>query len=451
MRRSIKILLLLGVLAATAGLVLFVPSPRSADEFVIYGNVEQRHIALAFEHGGRIADMAAEEGDRVRKGQLVARQDRSALELQERQAAAKLAALEQAALRLKNGSRPEEIAQAQAAVAALEEKNAALKSAQTALESSTLDPASEEYKMLQDAVTVAQAAVDEAAPAAQEAQAKLPELEKSIQAEQDNYNNIVIKLDEYQGRLEDSQENKQKLESSKAEEEGIQDSTDAAILSSAARSELAANKNLSDLNAQMTKDDITEGKEGIKAEFSGVVTSVSAVPGGPAAKGGELFTVASNEDVVVEMSITKYDLEKMAEGQTAVVTLAGHEYSGTVTSLSRIAEANAQGTPVVTAQIKIDNPDENIYLGLEATVSVNGQEAADVLVVPTECINSGQDGSFCYVVQEDGTLVRKNVETGLSADDYTEIKSGLEFGDRVVSGGITAGIQEGTRVTPVEG
>ena len=116
MRRSIKILLLLGVLAATAGLVLFVPSPRSADEFVIYGNVEQRHIALAFEHGGRIADMAAEEGDRVRKGQLVARQDRSALELQERQAAAKLAALEQAALRLKNGSRPEEIAQAQAAV-----------------------------------------------------------------------------------------------------------------------------------------------------------------------------------------------------------------------------------------------------------------------------------------------------------------------------------------------
>ena len=351
----------------------------------------------------------------------------------------------------KLASLKEQQAQAQAAVADLEEKNAALKSAQMALESSTLDPASEEYKMLQDAVTVAQAAVDEAAPAAQEAQAKLPELEKSIQAEQDNYNNIVIKLDEYQGRLEDSQENKQKLESSKAEEEGIQDSTDAAILSSAARSELAANKNLSDLNAQMTKDDITEGKEGIKAEFSGVVTSVSAVPGGPAAKGGELFTVASNEDVVVEMSITKYDLEKMAEGQTAVVTLAGHEYSGTVTSLSRIAEANAQGTPVVTAQIKIDNPDENIYLGLEATVSVNGQEAADVLVVPTECINSGQDGSFCYVVQEDGTLVRKNVETGLSADDYTEIKSGLEFGDRVVSGGITAGIQEGTRVTPVEG
>ena len=351
----------------------------------------------------------------------------------------------------KLASLKEQQAEGQAAVADLQEKQAVLDAASTALSSSTLDPASEDYKKLQDAVTVAQAAVDQAAPAAEEAQAKLPELEKNIQAEQDNYNNIVIKLDEYQRRLADSQENKQKLESSKAEEEGIQSSTDASILSSAAKNELAANKNLSDLNAQMTKDDITEGKEGIKAEFSGVVTSVSAVPGGPAAKGGELFTVASNEDVVVEMSITKYDLEKMAEGQTAVITLAGHEYTGTVTGLSRIAEANAQGTPVVTAQIKIDNPDENIYLGLEATVSVNGQEVTDVLVVPTECVNSGQDGSFCYVVQEDGTLVRKTVETGLASDDYTEIKSGLEFGDKVVSGGITAGIQEGIRVTAVEG
>ena len=55
------------------------------------------------------------------------------------------------------------------------------------------------------------------------------------------------------------------------------------------------------------------------------------------------------------------------------------------------------------------------------------------------------------MVQEDGVLVKKNVETGLESDDYVEIKSGLEFGDRVVSGGITAATQEGTRVTAVEG
>lgn len=344
-----------------------------------------------------------------------------------------------------------EIEAAKTAIAALDTAKAELQKATDELAASTLEPTSEEYKKLSDAKTYAEQEVARVQEAANTAQTNLPNLEKSLKEEQDNYNNVILKLDEYESRLSDSQENKQKLETSKAKEEGIKDSSDAAKLSGAAQNQLKANNSLSTLQAQMTKEDIQEGKDGIKAEFSGVVTKIAAVSGGPAAKGGELLTVASSEDVVVNMSITKYDLEKMEEGQKASVTLAGHEYTGTVTKLSRIAEKNDKGTPVVTAQVKIDNPDENIYLGIEAKVSVQGREAKDVLVVPTECINSGQDGDFCYVVQENGILAKKMIEKGLSSDDATEILSGLEFGDKVVSGGITTGIQEGTAVTAVEG
>ena len=339
---------------------------------------------------------------------------------------------------------------AKAAIAALDEANQTLKDAEFALNNSTLSQDSDEYKKLQDAVTVAKNAVSEAEPAAQQAEASLPKLAKSIKDEQNHYNDIVKKLDNYEGRLKDAQKNQTKLETSKSKEEGIKDSTDAAKLSGAARSQLAAQNNLSTLEAQMTKDDIQQGKDGIKADFSGVVTKVDAVSGGPAAKGGELFTVASSEDVVVEMSITKYDLEKMEEGQKATVTLAGHTYEGTVQKLSRIAEKNDKGTPVVTAQVKIDNPDENIYLGLEAKVNVQGRSAKDVLVVPAECVNSGQDGDFCYVVNADGVVEKKMIEKGLSSDDSVEVKSGLAAGDKVISGGLTTGIVEGIRVTAVE-
>ena len=339
---------------------------------------------------------------------------------------------------------------AKAAVTALDSANQELKNAKFALENSTLDQSSEDYKKLQDAVTVAQNTVTEATPAAQQAKAALPDIEKSIQDEQNHYNEIVKKLDNYQERLKDAQENKTKLETSKSKEEGIKDSTDAAKLSGAARSQLAAQNNLSTLEATMTKDDIQQGKDGIKADFSGVVTKVAAVAGGPATKGGELLTVASSEDVTVEMSITKYDLEKMEEGQKATVTLAGHTYEGTVTKLSRIAEKNDKGTPVVTAQVKIDNPDENIYLGLEAKVNVQGRFVKDVLVVPAECVNSGQDGDFCYVVNENGVVEKKVIEKGLASDDAVEVKSGLAAGDKVISGGLTTGITEGTRVTAVE-
>ncbi len=340
---------------------------------------------------------------------------------------------------------------AKAAIAALDAANQELKAAKDALaQTSITDQSSVDYQKLQDAVTVAQNAVDQASKPAADAQASLPNIEKSIQDEQNNYNEIVKKLDSYQGRLKDAQENKTKLETSKSKEEGIKDSTDAAKLSGAARSQLAAQNNLSTLEATMTKDDIQQGKDGIKADFSGVVTKVAAVAGGPATKGGELLTVASSEDVTVEMSITKYDLEKMEEGQKATVTLAGHTYEGTVTKLSRIAEKNDKGTPVVTAQVKIDNPDENIYLGLEAKVNVQGRFVKDVLVVPAECVNSGQDGDFCYVVNENGVVEKKVIEKGLASDDAVEVKSGLAAGDKVISGGLTTGITEGTRVTAVE-
>ena len=339
---------------------------------------------------------------------------------------------------------------AKAAVTALDSANQELKNAKFALENSTLDQSSEDYKKLQDAVTVAQNTVTEATPAAQQAKAALPDIEKSIQDEQNHYNEIVKKLDNYQERLKDAQENKTKLETSKSKEEGIKDSSDAAKLSDAARSQLAAQNNLSTLEANMSKEDIQQGKDGIKADFAGVVTKVTAVPGGPAAKGSELLTVASSEDVVVEMSITKYDLEKMEEGQKATVTLAGHTYGGTVQKLSRIAEKNDKGTPVVSAQVKIDHPDENIYLGLEAKVNVQGRSVKDVLVVPAECVNSGQDGDFCYVVNADGIVEKKIIEKGLSSDDSVEVKSGLAAGDKVISGGLTTDIAEGIRVTAVE-
>ena len=116
MRRSIKLLVLLGAAVALGGLAVFILPTRPADDFRIYGNVELRQISLAFENGGRVTEMLAEEGDRVRAGQVLARQDKSALELSERQASARLKALEQAVLRLKNGARPEELAQARARV-----------------------------------------------------------------------------------------------------------------------------------------------------------------------------------------------------------------------------------------------------------------------------------------------------------------------------------------------
>ena len=304
------------------------------------------------------------------------------------------------------------------------------------LEKATPSDVSEEKAALQAAIA--------------SATAKRNNAQKRIEEEQNNLNEINEKLNKYQDRLKDSSEELEKLQTNKAKEEGIKDSTDASRLTSAARNELSANNNLSNLNAQMTKDEINEGKAGIRAEFSGVVTEVTAVAGGPAAKGGSLFTVASNEDVVVDMSVTRFDLEKLEVGQSAEINLAGKTYTGKVSKLSRLAAENSKGTPVVSAEIHIDNPDENIYLGLEAKVAVSGRKAENVVVVPVEAVNTGVDGSFCYVVDENGVVAVREVVTGLASSMEVEIQSGLSAGDKVIRNTTGMLVEEGMRVTAVE-
>lgn len=84
----------------------------------LYGNVDIRQVSLAFEGSDRVAEMRVEEGDRVQAGQVLAVLDTRTTRLQHDQASAQVAVLAQTLLALRNGSRPEEIRQAKAQVAA---------------------------------------------------------------------------------------------------------------------------------------------------------------------------------------------------------------------------------------------------------------------------------------------------------------------------------------------
>lgn len=89
-------------------------SPR---QLVLHGNVDLRQIELPFADSERIAAILVEEGDRVHAGQVLARLDTSRLQPKIQQAEAKMAAQAAVLARLKNGSRPEETAQARAMLA----------------------------------------------------------------------------------------------------------------------------------------------------------------------------------------------------------------------------------------------------------------------------------------------------------------------------------------------
>jgi HlyD family secretion protein len=106
------------ILAAAAVFWWHREDRRPANDLVLHGNVDIRQVSLAFEGSGRIAEVRAEEGQKVKAGDVLAVLDTRSLQLQLDQVRAQADAQQQALLRLRHGSRPEEIAQARSRVTA---------------------------------------------------------------------------------------------------------------------------------------------------------------------------------------------------------------------------------------------------------------------------------------------------------------------------------------------
>jgi membrane fusion protein, multidrug efflux system len=70
------------------------------------------------------------------------------------------------------------------------------------------------------------------------------------------------------------------------------------------------------------------------------------------------------------------------------------------------------------------------------------------LVVPLAALQRDAKGEFVYVLQDDGTVRRNGVASGLRLADRVEIRDGLERGAKVVVKGFL-GLAPGQRVKPV--
>ena len=93
---------------------------QDQNRLVLFGNVDLRQVDLAFNNSERIVEVLVQEGDKVRRGDVLARLDTSRLGPQVAAAQALMEAQQAVVERLHHGSRPQEIAQAAATVAAAE-------------------------------------------------------------------------------------------------------------------------------------------------------------------------------------------------------------------------------------------------------------------------------------------------------------------------------------------
>lgn len=202
---------------------------------------------------------------------------------------------------------------------------------------------------------------------------------------------------------------------------------------------------------QLTQEDtiekIQQAKEGIKADFNGVVTNLPAtsVEGATAAAGQQLVTIANLDDVQVSIQVSKSDLPKIALGQEVDITINGKPYEGVIEKISGTATKNSNGVAVVATTIRVTNPDSDIILGVEASNKIHAQKADNTIVLPYEYVQTDGDGDYVYVL-ENGIITRKNVVVGISSSTEAQITEGLSEGDLVITSDVDT-LTEGTEAS----
>ena len=244
-----------------------------------------------------------------------------------------------------------------------------------------------------------------------------------------------------EAELEKASNTLAELQSRLSSQQAVAESDPSAVTAEE-KEKMEITNNLSELDQMSAQELVEAAKKGIKADFNGVITKVSVVEGATTALGTELFTLQNTDKINVNINVSKYDYDKLKEGQSADITLAGKTYEGEVTSISHVATQNEKGASLISADVRIKNPDDDIFLGVDAKVTIHAEEADDVVVLPSEVVNIGKDGSFCYVI-ENGVITRRDIITGISSDDYVEVTEGIKEGDEVIRdlGSLEEGMQ----------
>jgi membrane fusion protein (multidrug efflux system) len=174
----------------------------------------------------------------------------------------------------------------------------------------------------------------------------------------------------------------------------------------------------------------------ITAPVSGVVTAKNVERGSSVSNNTVLFEIADDSLLVVRVRVSELDIVHLEPGRNVDLQLDAYPGARLEGHIRRIFPSADPASRLVPVEVVLDRtpPGVDARPGFLARVEFTLDRRSDVLAVPASAVGVSDSEAFVYEVEAD-TLVRKKVETGLTASGWIEVRQGLERGARVVSSG----------------
>jgi membrane fusion protein, multidrug efflux system len=240
-----------------------------------------------------------------------------------------------------------------------------------------------------------------------------------------------------------AKEQAEQLKSSAAAQMQILEADRAAI--SSAEAQISADQSaINNLNIQLgytTVEAPIEGRTGNISQKAGNIVTAGTT---------DLAIINQVEPIYVTFSVPEArlaDVKRYSENGKLVVTARAQDGSGDIEQgqLSFIDSSVDTSTGTIKLKGTFQNKSHKLWPGQFVNVGLRLTMRNNAVVVPNQAVQTGQDGTYVYVVGDDRSVSVVPVKTGPRIDQDMVIDEGLKGGETVVTEGQLR-LQPGSKV-----
>jgi len=168
----------------------------------------------------------------------------------------------------------------------------------------------------------------------------------------------------------------------------------------------------------------------IKAPISGIIAKKYMNPGEKAQENQPLYLIYPTEKVYVLLQLSEKDLLSVNIGQEVLVYTDNDsfEYTGHIHRISPWIQKESRSGEV---KVLLENRDESFKIGQFVRVHIQQERPSQQLMIPSTSITTGQEETQVFIIRQ-SRLFKKKIVTGEERGRKFPVLEGLNEGDRIV-------------------
>ncbi|MGD9567023.1 MAG: efflux RND transporter periplasmic adaptor subunit [Sedimentibacter sp.] len=194
-----------------------------------------------------------------------------------------------------------------------------------------------------------------------------------------------------------------------------------------------AAKQMEELNSSINELNVKIQDTVIQAPISGIVKMIEGDVGDLAVIGKPLVSIDDNEELIVRVSVSESDINRISVGGKAVLIINGldGEINTIVNKIIPNVNPNTRIGLIELGPIQ-NEKSSMLFSGNSAEVEIIANEATDKLIIPKNSIKNLNNKNIVYLYM-DGIVKEAEIATGITVGESTEVTKGLKEGDKIAT------------------